>query len=203
MRLFLFIMRLVCVCILFCFLLSFTIKSEELLTKNINQINIEHQNKFIDKSKIFEIYESNINSQKDINLKQRIPLVRVFNNDTSYYLDTDCKPMQLSSKYTSNNLIINGDIVFFNEKEICNLYHHIKSNPFLESLVSQIYLQKQNIILITRFKDLEINIGNLDYLEVKLDNLLAFYEKIIKFKGWNYYTSVNLKYHDQIICTKK
>ena len=48
-----------------------------------------------------------------------------------------------------------------------------------------------------------INIGNLDYLEVKLDNLLAFYEKIIKFKGWNYYTSLNLKYHDQIICTKK
>ena len=231
MKLFLYIVRLVCVCTLFCFLLSFTIKSEELLTKNINQINIEHQNKFIDKSKIFEIYESNINSQKDINLienqinnhpqikdaqvyiqhngdidinlKERIPLVRVFNNNTSYYLDTDCKPMQLSSQYTSSNLIINGDIVFFNENEICNLYHHIKSNPFLESLVSQIYLQKQNIILITRFKDLEINIGNLDYLEVKLDNLLAFYEKIIKFKGWNYYTSVNLKYHDQIICTKK
>ena len=70
-------------------------------------------------------------------------------------------------------------------------------------MVTQIYLQKQNIILITRFKDLEINIGSLDYLEVKLDNLLAFYERIIKFKGWSYYTSVNLKYRDQIICTKK
>lgn len=231
MKLFLYITRLVCVCTLFCFLLSFTIKSEEQLTKNINQINIEHQNKFIDKSKIFEIYKSNINSKKDINLietkindhpqikdaqvyiqhngdidinlKERIPLVRVFDKKSSYYLDTDCKPMQLSPKYTTSNLIVNGDIVFFNENEICNLYHEIKSDPFLESLVSQIYLQKQNIILITRFKDLEINIGNLDYLDVKLDNLLAFYEKIIKFKGWNYYTYVNLKYHDQIICTKK
>mgnify|MGYP003323891886 CR=1 FL=1 len=67
MKLFLYITRLVCVCTLFCFLLSFTIKSEEQLTKNINQINLD-QNKFIDKSKIFEIYESNINSQKDINL---------------------------------------------------------------------------------------------------------------------------------------
>lgn len=224
-------MRLVCVCTLFCFLLSFTIKSEEQLTKNINQINIDHQNKFIDKSKIFEIYDSNINSQKDINfienqinnhpqikdaqvyiqhngdidinLSERIPLVRVFDKNTSYYLDVDCKPMQLSSQYTSSNLIVNGDIVFFNENEICNLYHNIKSNPLLESLVAQIYLQKQNIILITRFKDLEINIGNLDNLELKLDNLLAFYEKIIKFKGWNYYTSVNLKYDNQIICTKK
>lgn len=231
MKLFLYIMRLVCVCTLFCFLLSFTIKSEEQLTKNINQINIDHQNKFIDKSKIFEIYDSNINSQKDINfienqinnhpqikdaqvyiqhngdidinLSERIPLVRVFDKNTSYYLDVDCKPMQLSSQYTSSNLIVNGDIVFFNENEICNLYHNIKSNPLLESLVAQIYLQKQNIILITRFKDLEINIGNLDNLELKLDNLLAFYEKIIKFKGWNYYTSVNLKYDNQIICTKK
>mgnify|MGYP001145299535 CR=1 FL=1 len=54
MRLFLIIMRLVCVCILFCFLLSFTIKSEEQLIKNINQINIDNQNKFIEKTKIFE-----------------------------------------------------------------------------------------------------------------------------------------------------
>ena len=231
MRLFLHIMRLVCVCILFCFLLSFTIKSEEQLVNNINQINIDNQNKFIEKSKIYEIFDSNIKIQQDvnliesqinkhpqikdaqvyvqhngdidINLTERIPLVRVFDNNKSYYLDTDCKSMQLSSRYTSSNLIVNGDLIFFDENEICNLYHYIKSNPFLESLVTQIYLQKHNIILITRFKDLEINIGNLDYLEMKFDNLLAFYENIIKFKGWNYYTSVNLKYHDQIICTKK
>jgi cell division protein FtsQ len=211
--------------------LSFTIKSEEQLVNNINQINIDNQNKFIEKSKIYEIFDSNIKIQKDvnlienqinehpqikdaqvyvqhngdidINLTERIPLVRVFDNNKSYYLDTDCKSMQLSSRYTSSNLIVNGDLIFFDENEICNLYHHIKSNPFLESLVTQIYLQKHNIILITRFKDLEINIGNLDYLEMKFDNLLAFYENIIKFKGWNYYTSVNLKYHDQIICTKK
>ena len=231
MRLFLHIMRLVFVCMLFYFLLSFTIKSEEQLDNNINQINIDNQNKFIEKSKIYEIFNSNIKIQKDINLienqineypqikdaqvyvqhngdidinlTERIPLVRVFDNNKSYYLDTDCKSMQLSSRYTSSNLIVNGDLVFFNENEICNLYHHIKSNSFLESLVTQIYLQKHNIILITRFKDLEINIGNLDYLEMKFDNLLAFYENIIKFKGWNYYTSVNLKYYDQIICTKK
>lgn len=231
MRLFLFIMRLVCVSILFCFLLSFTIKSEENLIKNVNQINIDNQNKFIEKTKIFEICGNDINSQKDINLienqiknhpqikdaqvyinhngdidinlKERIPLVRVFDKNNSYYLDTDCKQMKLSSLYTSRNLIVNGDLGFFNENEICKLYHHIKSNSFLESLVTQIYLQKQNIILITRFKDLEINIGSLDHIEVKLDYLLAFYERIIKFKGWNYYTSVNLKYNDQIICTKK
>ena len=141
MRLFLHIMRLVCVCILFCFLLSFTIKSEEQLVNNINQINIDNQNKFIEKSKIYEIFDSNIKIQKDvnlienqinehpqikdaqvyvqhngdidINLTERIPLVRVFDNNKSYYLDTDCKSMQLSSRYTSSNLIVNGDLIFF------------------------------------------------------------------------------------------
>ena len=179
MRLFLYILRLVCVCILFCFLLSFTIKSEEQLIKNLNQINIGNQNKFIEKSNFFEIYDRNINSQKNINLiesqinkhpqikdaqvyiqhngdididlTERIPLVRVFDKNKTYYLDTDCKPMQLSSRYTSSNIIVNGDLVFFNDNEICNLYHRIKTNPFLESLITQIYLQKQNIILITRF----------------------------------------------------
>ena len=111
------------------------------LTKNVNQINIDNRNKFIEKTKIFEICGSDINSQKDINLienqiknhpqikdaqvyihhngdmdinlKERIPLVRVFDKNNSYYLDTDCKPMQLSSRYTSSNLIVNGDLGFF------------------------------------------------------------------------------------------
>ena len=77
------------------------------------------------------------------------------------------------------------------------------SNDFYKSLLTQIDLQKNNVTLITSIKNFEINIGDLNMLETKFENLYSFYERIVKFKGWNYYNKVNLKYVDQIICSKK
>ena len=57
------------------------------------------------------------------------------------------------------------------------------------------------VLLVSRQKG--ENIGDLNMLERKFENLLSFYERIIKFKGWDYYSKVNLKYVDQIICSKK
>jgi cell division protein FtsQ len=91
----------------------------------------------------------------------------------------------------------------YSNTEICNLYSIISSNDFYQSLITQIDLQKNNVTLITRIKNFEINIGDLNMLETKFENLVSFYDRIIKFKGWDYYNKVNLKYVDQIICSKK
>jgi len=101
-----------------------------------------------------------------------------------------------------------GYVLFYNldyysNSELCHLYSVIESNEFYKSLITQIDVQKNNTILITRIKNLEVNIGNLDMLEIKFENLMTFYNRIVKFKGWSFYDKVNLKYIDQIICSKK
>ena len=145
----------------------------------------------------------NLNGLVDVIVEEKKPILRVFESSDSYYLDEDCQIMPLSDLYTSRNLIASGDLNSFNTEDICKLSKYIESDKFLKSLISQIYFEKNNIILVTRIQNHEINIGDLDFIELKFDNLLCFYNNVINFKGWNYYKSINLKYTDQIICSKK
>ena len=145
----------------------------------------------------------NLNGLVDVIVEEKKPILRVFESSDSYYLDEDCQIMPLSDLYTSRNLIASGDLNSFNTEDICKLSKYIESDKFLKSLISQIYFEKNNIILVTRIQNHEINIGDLDFIELKFDNLLCFYNNVIDFKGWNYYKSINLKYIDQIICSKK
>ena len=144
----------------------------------------------------------NLNGSVDISIKERNPILRVFESNSSYYLDEDCYLMPLSDSYTSRNLIASGDINDFKIEDICGLSKFIEADEFLKSLISQIHFQKNNTVLITRIKNHNINIGNLDLIEVKFDNLMCFYNNIIKYKGWDYYSSISVKYTDQIICSK-
>tara|TARA_B100000475_G_scaffold79923_1_gene57660 strand:- start:36 stop:746 length:711 start_codon:yes stop_codon:yes gene_type:complete len=139
----------------------------------------------------------------DIKLNERVPILRIYDGESSYYLDENCKIMPLSKLFTARKLIVSGDLKNFTIDEVCKLYSIIESNDFFKNLITQISLKKNNIVLITRIRNLEINIGDLDFLETKFNNLMSFYNKIVKFKGWDYYYEVNLKYCNQIICSKK
>ena len=48
-----------------------------------------------------------------------------------------------------------------------------------------------------------IMLGTLDEFEEKLANLKLFYEQAIPKVGWEKYSMINLKYKNQIVCTKK
>ena len=139
----------------------------------------------------------------DIKLNERVPIMRIYNSNKSYYLDENCKVMPISKLFTSRKLIVSGNVEGFSSHDLCELYSIIESDEFYKNLTTHISLEKNNVVLITRIKNFQINIGDLSFLETKFNNLMSFYNKIIKFKGWNYYSEVNLKYNDQIICSKK
>ena len=48
--------------------------------------------------------------------------------------------------------------------------------------------------------NMEIIIGQMNNLEDKFSRLLAFYKNIAPSQGWNKYSTVNLKYKNQIVC---
>jgi cell division protein FtsQ len=145
----------------------------------------------------------NLDGAIDVIIEERDPLVRIFESEASYYLDEDCLLMPLSETYTSRKLIASGDVEKYNIEDICELSKTIESNEFMRSLISQIHFENNNILLIPKIKNQKINIGDIEDLEIKFDNLICFYDKIIKYKGWDYYNVINLKYKDQIICSKK
>jgi cell division protein FtsQ len=80
----------------------------------------------------------------------------------------------------------------------------IQRDKFLMALTEQLYVTiDKEIELIPKAGPTSILLGNADMAENKLSRLKVFYRKGLPAAGWDTYSALNLKYKDQIICTKK
>ena len=57
--------------------------------------------------------------------------------------------------------------------------------------------------MIPRVGNHSVIIGDDSFLDDKFSKLFIFYREGLNKKGWNNYSSINLKYKDQVVCTKK
>ena len=68
------------------------------------------------------------------------PVVRVFNSENqSYYLDSNCKKIPVSEKYTPNIILFTGNTENIKDNLMLNLAKKINSNKFLSNQISSIY----------------------------------------------------------------
>ena len=73
-----------------------------------------------------------------------------------------------------------------------------------ETSLEQIYVHPdKEVELIPRVGNHRILLGTFDHFEEKLANLRLFYEQAIPKMGWEKYSIINLKYRNQIVCTKR
>lgn len=79
----------------------------------------------------------------------------------------------------------------------------LQKDDFWNDQIEQIYVRSaQDIEIIPRIGDHRIILGSLDNYENKLNRLRLFYEQVIPKMGWEKYRVINLKYKNQIVCTK-
>lgn len=190
----------------------------------INTHAIEQQIGSMQAVKRAEAFKTN-NGELSINIEQRKPIMRIINRyGKSYYIDIEGRILPLSKNFTSHVLIINGNItepfevkpdidIMSCKKEaeedpfICQLYNfakHITNHPFWSAQITQIYVDNElNLELIPRIGPHTIIFGNLSNYEKKLLKLKHFYLKALPEEGWNKYTHINLKYSNQVVCTKR
>jgi cell division protein FtsQ len=137
-------------------------------------------------------------------VKQRTPIARVLLGAKSYYIDKQAKKMPLSQNYSARVLLISGDVKDDDIKDIHFLVSAILNNVFLEKQIISIQkLPNNGFVLNTRIGDQKIIIGEIDDLSKKLRNLNSFFSKTMADKTIDNYTSINLKYNNQVVCTKK
>lgn len=169
-----------------------------------------------------------IDGKVKVEVKQRKPIMRVINVfGDSYYLDDDGKLMPLSDKYTARVVIANGNI----DETFANNYMHsvnetaedenkrsasmldelhamgkyIDANPFWKAQVRQIYVNDdKDMELVPLAGNQKIIFGDTTAMEEKFNKLLTFYQQGLNTTGWwNKYSVINLKFKNQIVCTKK
>jgi len=84
------------------------------------------------------------------------------------------------------------------------LAQFIYNDELWRAQIAQVYVDNpNNIELIPRVGPHTIILGSADNFEHKLAKLRIFYQTALPEEGWNKYKQINLKYSNQIVCTKR
>ena len=137
-------------------------------------------------------------------VKQREPIARVISKTNSYYIDKQAKKMPLSLNHSARVVLVTGEIKDDDNEQIHQLVKKIMSNDFLKKQIISIRKKTNNeFVLDTRVGDQKIELGKIENLNKKFMNLESFFKKATIDKTIEDYSLINLKYDNQVVCTKK
>ncbi len=175
--------------------------------KEMNAINTDQIESELLKNEMIariEAYKTP-SGQIKLEVEQKIPILRIMSSRGSYYIDNLGSTMPLSSRYVAHVPIVCGYVE--KEQATTDLYKFalfLQKDRFWHGQITQIYIHPdKDIELIPRVGNHRIILGSLSDFEEKLDDLRLFYERAIPKIGWDKYSQINLKYRNQIVCTKR
>ncbi|WP_291399271.1 cell division protein FtsQ [Daejeonella sp.] len=188
-----------------------------LIGRDLRDINIHKlenslkSNPFIEFAKVYVDMDGVIHAE----VRQRQPILRLINRaNVQFYIDENGLKMPLSENFTANVLVANGliDEDFSGKvdtlntklaKDLFRMAQFIKADTLWDSQIEQLYVDvKGDIEMVPRVGNHKIILGDADSLQSKFKNLLAFYKKAMPKVGWDTYKSINLKFANQVVCSK-
>ena len=195
----------------------------------LNKINLKKIEQILLQNQAINSAECYITEDGKLNVlvSHREPVVRIINHSNQgYYLDYEGHIFPLSKHFSPNIIVANGNIYEpFNLKrtksifeqnpdsvsvsrhilyDLLKLANFIDGDDFWRSQFEQIYVNdKYEFELIPRVGAHIILLGKINDYEEKFDNLKTLYFEAFNKSGWNDYVFINLKFKDQIVCTKR
>ena len=158
------------------------------------------ENPYVEKAAVF----LTINGVLKTLIKQRTPIVRIVNKDASYYVDKYGVKIPLSVNFSARVPLVSGVGNGKDISELISLVKVIEKNDFLSKEIIAIQKNTQNEYVFTvRSGDYQIIFGELENINVKFKKLIAFYNKALIDKTIKNYKTINVKYHNQVVCTKQ
>ena len=175
-----------------------------ILGKPFDEVDLEEVELFLEKHpavKRCEVYNT-IGGVMRIEIVQHLPLLRVFDGGSTYYIDEEGQEMPLFESFTARVLVVNGTIPKKLDP-LVSLARVLHSDPFWDAQMEQIYIRRNgDYILVPRVGDHLIMLGPPERIAAKLRNLKALYKTGLTPHEWNEYQIINLKYKGQILCSK-
>lgn len=192
---------------------------------NINAEKIESTIKkqpYVANANVYLTIDGNV----EINVVQRQPIIRIFNQmGESYYLDGTGHLLPLNPDFSARVLIANGNIpesysksanylqdsirqkdsLLYNSvmNNLFTLGMFIMKNDFLKALIEEVYVNKNGEFeLIPRLRNQLIIFGTTENMNDKFERLMIFYKKGLSITGWQRYNVINIKFRNQVICSK-
>ncbi len=155
----------------------------------------------------------------NIEITNREPIVRFQKGNSGFYADKDAYIFPLQENYSSYVTIIDGNIPLKVPKGFRGQLKDRKEAKWLESAIEMVSFMSEDhfwknvivqisvneegdIIMIPRRGNERFIFGHPDHYREKFSQMAYYYTAIVPEKGKDYYKTINVKYHDQIICRK-
>jgi hypothetical protein len=174
--------------------------------KKISQIKTDDIKKHLEGNRLIKKVDcyKTIDGAIMIKVYQRIPILRVFSSVKSFYIDNEGEIIPALGNISAYVPVASGNIdEEFAKKKLYEFASFLEEDKFWNSQIEQIYIApNQDVELIPRVGNHQIILGNIDDYKENLDKLKLFYEKGLNKIGWNRYSVINVKYKNQVVCTK-
>ena len=182
--------------------------------------NILEENPFVKNAELY----TTVTGDLFIDVDQRRPIIRIMpGGRQGYYIDNEGEFLPISSSYSPMVPLVSGyltlpaniwetgilsrDSVDSEYQFVCDILDfalYVDTHPFWKEQIVQLYRdQSGDYEIIPRVGAHQILLGSMDNFEEKLRNLKLLYEQGFQKYGWNNYNKINLKYSNQVICTKR
>jgi cell division protein FtsQ len=153
----------------------------------------------VERSKVFVTVDGVLKAV----VKQKTPIVRVFDETGSFYIDYEGNKMPLSQVYTARVPLVSGEINGADNSDLNEVFRFIHDDDFLsKNIIGIAVLSDGSLVMSNRNYKYDIDFGKPANIERKFNNYKAFYQKAALDSTINNYKIINLKFAQQVVCTK-
>lgn len=140
-----------------------------------------------------------------IRVSQLVPIFRVFDGESSYYVNRAGKHMSANAYYHSDVPVVQGHFTRkYPATRLLPLIEYVEKDSLLHSLVTMYCMRDtNNIIIVPAISGHVVNIGNATDFENKFAKLKLFYREVMPKKGWETYDTISVKWNHQIVATRR
>ena len=140
-----------------------------------------------------------------IRVSQLVPVFRVFDGESSYYVNRAGKHMAATNFYHSDVPVVQGHFTRkYPPTRLLPLIDYVEKDSLLHSLVTMFIVRdSNNIILVPDISGHVVNIGNVTGLENKFAKLKLFYSEVMPKRGWNTFDTISVKWNHQVVATRR
>ncbi len=161
--------------------------------------NTVNSNQMIEKSDVFVTVDGVLK----VVVKQKTPIVRVFDNYRSFYIDYKGNTMPLSANFTARVPLVLGVIDKKNKDALVELFRKIFDDPFLRKNIIGIQIMPNGSLkMLNRNFDFQIDFGSTMNMDRKIKNYKAFFQKAVLDSTLYKYKKIDLRFTEQVIGTK-
>ena len=156
-------------------------------------------NQMVEESEVFVTIDGVLKAV----VKQKTPIVRVFDGKRSFYIDYKGNTMPLSANFTARVPLVLGVIRKQNSEALAELFRKIYDDEFLKKNIIAIQIMPNGSLkMLNRNFDYQIDFGRAKNVDAKFQNYKAFFQKAVVDSSLYKYKKIDLRFTQQVICTK-